>query len=329
MSRLQLTMACGPYDRTRALADGRVQVEGVDLRYLCLDPEEIFFRMARHEEFDVAEMSLSTYLLLHLAGSPFVAIPVFPSRAFRHSGVYVSTASGLAGGTPADLAGRTVGVAEYQLTANVWIRGLLEEHYGLATSSVRYRTGGLDAPGRIEKFHVSLPPDIDIAPIGAGHTLSAMLARGELDVVYSPRAPRSFEEGHAGRLFADPRAEEERYFARTGIFPIMHVLVIRRRVYEQHRWVAQELLKACVAAKEVAFAQLRRTVALSLSLPWVREEYERTRDVMGDDYWAYGLPANRDLLATFIRYAAEQGLVDQRPSPEELFAPETTEQFVI
>jgi 4,5-dihydroxyphthalate decarboxylase len=329
MSRLQLTMACGPYDRTRALADGRVRVEGVDLRYLCLDPEEIFFRMARHEEFDVSEMSLSTYLLSHLAGSPFVAIPVFPSRAFRHSGIYVSEASGLAGGTPADLAGRTVGVAEYQLTANVWIRGFLEEHHGLATSSVAYRTGGLDAPGRIEKFHVSLPPEIDIAPIAEGETLSELLARGELDAVYSPRAPESVETGRAGRLFADPRAEEERYFAATGIFPIMHVLVIRRGVYERHPWVAQELLKACVRAKEIAFAELGRTVALSLSLPWVREEYEHTRGLMGDDYWAYGLEANRDLLATFIRYAAEQGLADRRPAPEELFAPETTERFVI
>jgi 4,5-dihydroxyphthalate decarboxylase len=258
-----------------------------------------------------------------------VAIPVFPSRAFRHSGIYVSEASGLAGGTPADLVGRMVGVAEYQLTANVWIRGFLEEHHGVATSAVAYRTGGLDAPGRIEKFHVSLPPEIDIAPIAEGETLSGLLARGDLDAVYSPRAPESFEAGRAQRLFADPRAEEERYFAATGIFPIMHVLVIRRRVYEQNPWVAQELLKACARAKDVAFAELRRTVALSLSLPWVREEFERTRGLMGEDYWAYGLEANRDQLATFVRYAAQQGLVDHRPAPEELFAPETTEQFVI
>jgi 4,5-dihydroxyphthalate decarboxylase len=329
VSRLELTMACGPYDRTRALADGRVQVEGVDLRYLRLDPEEIFFRMARHQEFDVSEMSLSTYLLTFGPESPFVAIPVFPSRAFRHSGIYVSEASGLASGSPADLAGRAVGVAEYQLTANVWIRGFLEEHYGLMSSSVRYRTGGLDAPGRIEKMRVSPPAGVEVAPIAAGATLSELLASGELDAVYSPRAPQSVETGRAGRLFADPRAEEERYFAPTRIFPIMHVLVIRRRVYEQHPWVAQELFKACVRAKEVAYAELGRTVALSLSLPWVREEYERARDLMGGDYWAYGLEPNRHVLETFIRYAGDQGLVDRRPDPGELFAPETSEHFVI
>ena len=329
MSRLELTLACGPYDRTRALADGRVQVEGVDLRYLCLDPEEIFFRMARHSEFDVSEMSLSTYLLSHLAGGPFVALPVFPSRAFRHSGIYVSRQSGLAGGSPGHLAGRTVGVAEYQLTANVWIRGFLEEHYGVRTASVAYRTGGLNEPGRIEKFHVALPPEIDIAPIGSGETLSGLLAAGELDAVYSPRAPHSVERGEAGRLFADPQAEEAGYFAATSIFPIMHVLVLRRSVYEQNPWVAQELLKACLKAKELAYAELTRTVALSLSLPWVREEHDRTVALMGPDYWSYGLEPNRHVLATFIRYAAEQGLIVGRPAPEELFAPETTERFVI
>jgi 4,5-dihydroxyphthalate decarboxylase len=329
MARLPLTLACGAYDRTRALADGRVEVEGVDLTYVRLEPEEIFFRMLRFEEFDASEMSLSTYLLTHLADGPFVAIPVFPSRSFRHSGIYVSSRSGLAGGPTESLRGAVVGLAEYQLTANVWIRGMLAERYGVPVSSVRYRTGGLDASGRREKFQVDLPSEIDISPIPSGRSLSEMLAAGDLDAVYSPRAPGRFPDGGVGRLFADSRAEEERYFADTGIFPIMHVIVLRRRVHERSPWVAQELLKAFERARDLAYADLRRTVALSLTLPWVREEYERTVDRMGADFWSYGLEANREVLATFVRYAAEQGLAGRRPTPEVLFAPGTTERVVI
>jgi 4,5-dihydroxyphthalate decarboxylase len=340
MAPLPITLACGPYDRTRALADGRVRVAGADVRYVRLDPEEIFFRMLTYGEFDVSEMSLSTYLLTHQAGGPFVAIPVFPSRMFRHTGVYVNRAR-LPGSTDAAeaaraLAGATVGLAEYQLTANVWIRGILAEHYGVPAASVRYRTGGLNSPGRHEKFTVTLPPEIDIAPIPAGRTLSAMLADGELDAVYSPRAPASFNAGtgnantgSVGRLFADTRAEEERYFAATGIFPVMHVIVIHRRVYEGNRWLARELLKSFTAAKQLAYEELARTVALSASLPFVREEYERTVATMGADYWAYGIEANQAVLSTFARYAAEQHLIAEAPEPGLLFAPETREEFII
>lgn len=329
MSQLPLTLACGPYDRTRALADGRVSVGGVDLRYVTLDPEEIFFRMVRHGEFDASEMSLSTYLLSHLADGPLVALPVFPSRSFRHSGIYVPITSDLAGGDPSGLAGGTVGLAEYQLTANVWIRGILEDHYGLPAEAVRYRVGGLNQAGRAEKFQVSLPPRIDIAAIPPDRTLSEMLATGELDAVYSPRAPESHEAGLAKRLLADTRAEERRYFATTGIFPIMHVLVVHRRVYDANPWIAQELVKAFALAKDLAYAELARTVALSVSLPWAREEYEQTAAEMGRDYWSYGLEPNRYVLETFIRYASTQGLVNRPVVPEELFAPEATESFVI
>ncbi len=335
MAPLPITLACGPYDRTRGLADGRVTVAGTDLRYIQLDPEEIFFRMVQHGEFDVSEMSLATYLITHEADGPFVAIPVFPSRMFRHTSVYVNgdRMAGRAGADPAAaaraLAGATVGVAEYQLTANVWIRGILAEHYGVPVASVRYRTGGLNSPGRHEKVAIALPPEIDIAPIPAGRTLSAMLAAGELDAVYSPRAPDSFGTGSVRRLFADTRAEEERYFAATGIFPIMHVIVIRRPVYEANRWLARELLKSFTAARELAYGDLARTAALAVSLPFAREEYERTVAMMGADYWAYGIEANRGVLATFARYAAEQHLIGQVPAPESLFAPETGEEFVI
>ena len=327
MARLPISLACGPYDRTRALADGRVEIDGVDLRYIHLEPEEIFFRMLNYGEFDVAEMSLSTYLLTHLADGPFIAIPVFPSRMFRHTSVYVNGTAGI--GKPQDLVGKTVGVAEYQLTANVWIRGILADHYGVPVASVKYRTGGLNTAGRHEKFSLSLPPEIDIAAVAEGQTLSGLLAAGELDAVYSPRAPESFSGSSVRRLFDDSRAEEERYYSETGIFPIMHVLVIHRRVYESNRWIARELLKAFTAAKDMAFAELRRTVALSISLPWVREEFESTVERMGPDFWAYGIEANRTVLSSFIRYAHAQGLIDTTPEPEDLFAPETGEQFII
>jgi 4,5-dihydroxyphthalate decarboxylase len=327
---LPVTLACGPYDRTAALADGRVTVEGVDLRYVHLEPEEIFYRMVSHGEFDAAELSLSTYLLTHLADGPFVAIPVFPSRMFRHTSVYINENTFDPSRSAVEqLAGKTVGLAEYQLTANVWIRGILAEHYGVPVTSVRYRTGGLNQAGRVEKVELRLPPEIDIAPAPAGRTLSDLLAAGELDAVYTPRAPDSFGAGPVWRLFKDTRAEEERYFEQSGIFPIMHVVVIHRRVYERNRWLAQELIKAFTEAKEIAYAQLARTVALSVSLPFVREEYEQTVTRMGSDYWAYGLAANRDVLETFCRYAMEQGLVTSKPDVDSLFVPETADQFII
>jgi len=349
MSPLPVTLAAGPYDRTRALADGRVTVAGADLRYITLDPEEIFFRMVNHAEFDVSEMSLATYHVIHDkarqagAPAPFVAIPVFPSRMFRHTSVYVNR-DRLPSGDPAALAGATVGVAEWQLTANVWIRGILADHYGVPVESVRYRTGGLNAPGRHEKVALTLPPEIDIAPIAGGKTLSGMLAAGEIDAIYSPRAPSSFSTessstGSSGsrgvaRLFADTRAEEERYFTATGIFPIMHVIVIRRAVYEANRWLPRELLKSFIAAKQIGYDELARTAALAISLPFAREEYERAVAVMGPDYWPYGIEPNRQVLAAFARYAAAQHLVtpepgNAAPAPESLFAPETAEEVII
>jgi 4,5-dihydroxyphthalate decarboxylase len=334
MSPLPVTLAAGPYDRTRALADGRVTVAGADLRYITLDPEEIFFRMVNHGEFDVSEMSLATYHVVRDQASrenrpaPFVAIPVFPSRMFRHTSVYVNRAR-LPSGDAAALAGKIVGVAEWQLTANVWIRGILDEHYGVPVESVRYRTGGLNAPGRHEKVSLAFPPGIDIAPIADGKTLSAMLAAGEIDAIYSPRAPDSLGTGNVTRLFADTRAEEERYFAATGIFPIMHVIVIRRAVYDANRWLARELLKSFTAAKRVAYQDLARTAALAISLPFAREEYEHAVAVMGPDYWSYGVEPNRPVLTAFARYAAAQHLVTQAPAPESLFAPETLDEVVI
>jgi 4,5-dihydroxyphthalate decarboxylase len=326
---LDLTLGCGGYDRTRALADGRVQVEGVDLRYVTLEPEEVFFRMARHQEFDAAEFSLSSYVVTLSRDAPFIAIPVFPSKQFRHSCVFVNAKAGIE--RPADLVGRTVGIPEYQLTAIVWIRGMLAEHYGVPANSVRYRTGGLYEPGRVEKLSISLPPEIDISPIPADRVLSDMLAAGEIDAIYAPRPPRSLLEGDGAVrcLFTDPRAEERAYFEKTGIFPVMHAIVLRRDVYTAHRWLANSPTKAFTAAKDLAYEQFHKTAALEVSLPWVIDEYESTVKLLGPDYWAYGLEPNRQALSTFLRYAHEQYLTDRLLAPEDLFAPETLETALV
>lgn len=324
-----LTLACWDYDRTQALAEGRVRPEGVDLTYLTLPVEETFYRMMRYREFDVAELSLSSYVVSLCHDAPFVAIPVFPSRSFRHNGIYVNAGSGIE--RPADLVGRVVGVAEYQLTANVWIRGILDEHHGVPVESVRYRTGGLHEPGRIEKAAVRLPPEIDIAPIEPGATLAGLLASGDVDAVYTPRSPRPFldRDPRVRRLFADPRAEEEAYYRATGIFPVMHVIALRRDVYERRPWLAMSLYKAFTVAKAAATERLAETAAPLSMVPWSYAEFDRVRDLMGDDFWPYGLPANEHTLATFLRYSHAQGLADRLLRPDELFAKETLDSFRI
>ena len=329
MGRLPLTFACGDYDRTRALEEGTVRPDGIDLTYLRLPVEETFFRMMRHREFEVAEMSLSSYVKsLDTDERPFVALPVYTSRQFRHAGIFVHEGSGIE--RPADLVGKVVGTPEWQLTAGVWIRGILADAHGVPVDSVQYRTGGQETPGRVEKAAVDLGDRIRIAPIGPDQTLAAMLAAGEIDAFQGPRVPSSFAPGGpVRRLFADPVAAEKAYFAETGIFPIMHVVALRRDVYEAHPWVAQTLTKALLLAKQRAAAELYDASALRFMLPWLIPGLEEARALLGEDYWSYGLAANRHVLETFLRYHHEQGLSRRRYAPEELFAPEATEAFVI
>lgn len=330
MSRLPLTLACWNYDRTRALLDGRIRPDGIDLNYLDLPVEETFFRMLRHREFDVAEMSLSSYVVSLFADAPpFVAIPVFPSRFFRHSCIYVHAASGIR--RPQDLVGRKVGTPEYQMTAPVWIRGILADAYAVPVESVTYLTGGLEQAGRPEKLTLDLPPGIRVQPIGPGQTLAAMLAAGEIDALHTARTPSSFRDGtgRVTRLFEDFPAVEREYFRATRIFPIMHTVVIRRDVYERHPWVAQSLYKAFCAAQREAYDELGHTAALKTMLPWLPAHLEETRREMGDDFWPYGLAPNRDTLATFLRYSHAQGLSRRLLTPEALFAPETLEAFKV
>jgi 4,5-dihydroxyphthalate decarboxylase len=330
MAKLRLTMACWNYDRTRALMDGRIPIEGVELNYLNLVVEETFFRMMRNQEFDVAEMSLSSYTLsLFRDPSPFIAIPVYPSRSFRHSGIFVNADAGIR--EPRDLIGKRVGNPEYQLTANVWIRGILADEYGVPIDSVRYFRGGLEHPGRIEKAAVSLPPAIRIEDIAEHKTLARMLESGEIDAIYAPRAPSTLYSNPAKvrHLFPDYAAAERAYYLKTKIFPIMHVIAIRREVYEQNRWVAQSLYKAFAAAQREVYADLHEFAALKFMLPWLIPHVEETERLMGRDFWPYGYQSNLETLRTFLRYSFEQGLSKRLLEPKELFASETLESFKI
>jgi len=330
MSKLPLTIACDAYDRTQALRCADVQVDGVDLNYLCLPVEETFHRMVRHREFDAAELSLSTYVLtLESPDPPFVAIPVFPSRSFRHSAIYINTNAGIH--SPEDLVGRVIGVPEYQLTANVWVRGILADDYGVAVDSVQYRTGGLHAPGRVEKAALTLPDSIDLEPIPDGRTLSEMLVTGEIDALYTPRAPRCFTEEcpEVARLFSDYPTVEADYFRRTGIFPIMHVVVIRRDVHERNRWVVRSLYNAFEESRRRTMEAIDQTAALRYMLPWLGHEVARTRDIMGSDYWSYGLDNNQETLNQFVIYAYDQGITSQLWAPQQLFAAEATDPVIV
>jgi 4,5-dihydroxyphthalate decarboxylase len=330
MSKLRLSLACWDYDRTRALVDGRVRPDGIDLVYLQQPVEETFFRMLRYREFDCSEMSLSSYTAsLGSDKPPFIAIPVFPSRYFRHSCIFVSASSGIK--KPEDLKGKRIGVPEYQMTAPVWIRGILSDDYGVKVTDVQHLSGGEEEPGRDEKLKLSLPSSINLKPIAGDKILSRMIAEGEIDALVTARAPSTFnrQPDKVKRLFPDYVAVEKAYFRRTRIFPIMHTVVIRRDVYEKDPWVAQSLYKAFSEAKALAYESYNQTAALAAMVPWLTSHVEEARREMGDDWWSYGLAANRKVLETFLRYHHEQGLSKRLFAPEELFAKETLEAFKI
>lgn len=330
MEKLHLTVACGDYDRTKALLDGSVQPEGIRLNYLPLQAEEIFWRMGGHKEFDASEMSLSNQITMVSRGNPpFVAIPVFPSRFFRHSCVFINVDSGIK--RPEDLKGRKIGAPEYSITAAVWIRGMLQDDYGVKTHEMQWFVGGQEEPGRKERVALKLPPEIKVAPIPNDKTLNGMLESGEIDALISARAPSSFVKGSpkVQRLFPNYKEVEVDYYRRTKIFPIMHVLVIRGDVYERHPWVARSLYKAFCEAKDRAIQAMRITNTLVCSLPWLFAEIEQVKQLFGSDWWPYGIEPNRHVLETLIRYMGEQGLIDRPLKVEELFAPSTAGEFKI
>ena len=324
MSKLRLTLACWNYDRTRALADGTVKPDGIELTYLNLPVEETFFRMLRYREFEIAEMSLSSYTVsLFRDDAPFIAIPVFPSRVFRHASIFVSTKSGIL--EPKDLIGKRVGNPEYQLTAQVWIRGILSDEYGVPPASVEYWTGGVEEPGREEKIALDLPLEFKIRRIGPDQTLSQMLADGEIDALYAPRAPSTLvtRSRDVRRLFENYGEIERAYYLKTRIFPIMHTVVIRRDIYRAHPWVAQSLYKAFVESQRLVYEDFKETGVLKAMLPWLTSHVDELKRTMGHNWWPYGFEPNRHVIETFLRYHHEQGLSKRRLRPEDLFASET------
>jgi 4,5-dihydroxyphthalate decarboxylase len=329
MPKVNLSVAVRDYDRTRPLTDGTVQIDGVDPVFLALDPEEIFFRAFRHAEFDICELSLSSSIVKAAQGDfAYVGVPAFVSRAFRHTSIYVRTDRVK---QPADLKGRKVGISEYQLTANVWARALLEDEYGVKPSDIRWIRGGLEQAGRVEKIAITLPGDIrlDAAPEGA--TLNAMLEAGEIDAFIGPRTPSCFEQGkpNIGWLWPEPMAVAKDYFRKTGDFPIMHMIGVRRALVEQHPWLPATVFKAFSRAKSICLALLEETSASKVTLPFMEEQVKAARDFMGADFWPYGIPANRKTLEYFLAQHHKQGLSPRLVKLEELFHPTTFEAYKV
>ena len=324
MSKLAISVSVCAYDRTAALFDGRVGIEGCDVNAVALEPEESFHRAFKYREFDVTELSLSSHTLSTARGDAhYVGIPAFVSRLFRHSSLYIRTDRGMR--MPADLKGKTIGLPEYQMTANVWLRGILADEYEVLPRDIKWRNGGLEEPGRGERTAIKLPGDVELESIPSDRNLSDMLEKGEIDGLISARAPSCFLRGaaHVGRMWPNYREAEEAYFRKTKIFPIMHIIGVRRSLAEQHPWLPVSILKAFTKAKDLCMHELGQIGHLSTSLPWSVAEFERLQHVMGSDFWSYGVEANHRVLDTLARYSHEQGLSSRRLPVEEMFWPAT------
>ncbi len=322
MGGLHLICAGGDYDRTRPLIDGRVRPAGIDLTYLPMGPWEAFARMVRHQEFDVSEMSLAATIILWSGGvRDFVALPVFPSRMFRHGCIYTNRQTVVR--HPWDLKGKRFGLAEYQMTAAVWVRAFLEHDYGVSPREVEWFTGSVNEAGREERLPLEPPPGVCLTPIGPDRTLNDMLLRGEIDALMSTALPRAFlqDRERVHRLFPNFQEVEADYFRRSGLLPIMHTAVFRRAVYERHPFVARSLFEAFCRAQDLASQALYTTEAPPVSTVWSHAMYEGDRALLGDRLWDHGLPANRKVLETFLQYLGEQGLLAGPADLDEVFAP--------
>ncbi|WP_326640668.1 hypothetical protein OG884_36905 [Streptosporangium sp. NBC_01755] len=326
MSALPLSFACGSYDRTRALRDGRVPVHGIDLNSMEIGPVELFWRQLRHLEFEIAEMSLSAHIMATANGtSPFVGLPVFPSRVFRRAYVFLHADAGIT--RPEDLAGKTIGVPEYHMTAALFIRGFLSDDHGVRAEQVQWVQGGQEVPGRLERIELNLPASISLRH-EPDRGLDEMLVDGAIDALITASPPPSWLAGNPAvtRLFADPRAAEVEAYHRTGIFPIMHMVTVRRDVVERAPWVPGNLVTAFAQARDLAYQESRDHGASSNILPFYQLEHERTLREFGEDYWPYGVEANRATLEAAVRYSYEQGLSQRICDIEELFSPALLEK---
>jgi 4,5-dihydroxyphthalate decarboxylase len=325
MMTISLSLALNPYDHVRDVISGEVRPAGIELVPLELPIEEIFYRFTRFQEWQVSEMSFGKVVSImseqrSAQPPPIVAIPVFLSRVFRHSAIYVPEGSPIR--EPKDLEGRRVGIPEWAQTAGIYTRGMLAHEYGVDLARIQWFQAGVREAGRVEKVELELPPDLTIRRM-ADRTLVEMLAKGELDAVISAR------EIAVPRLFKDYRVAEAEYWKKTRIFPIMHVLVLRRDVYERDRWIAMNLYQAFEEAKRRSMARIREFGLSHVPLPWVPDHLRQWRALAGEDFWPYGVEPNRPTLEAFFQYAHEQGVAKKRLRMEDVFAPETREQFKI
>jgi 4,5-dihydroxyphthalate decarboxylase len=330
MAKLNLSLAIGDYDRIRPLVNGDVQMDGTDLVFMFLSPEEIFFRAFRYQAFDLCELSLSSFVVKTATGdNPYIGVPVFPSRAFRHTAICVRTDRGIK--KPADLKGRRIGTPEYQLTACVWARALLHDEYGVKPADITWVRGGMEQPGRPEKISLMLPADVRIETAPNDRTLSQLLEAGEIDGIIGPRLPSCFERESAnvGWLFPEPALAATEYFLKTRIFPIMHVLGIRRELVAQHPWLPMAAFKAFEQAKTLALSRLADTSATKVTLPFVEEQLQAARRLMGPDFWSYGAAANHHVLDRFLHHHHAQGLSARRLQVNDLFHASTLESHKI
>lgn len=319
MPKIHLSIACNIYDRSQPIVDGTICIEGCDITFVPLPPEEAHLRAFTGADFDVTELSMGSHLIATAQGtSPYIGLPAFISRAFRHSSIFIRSDRGIQ--SAKDLRGKTVGVPEYQMTAAIWMRAIFSDDFGVPADQIAWRTGGTNAPGRKERMKLNLPPSFDVTPLGDNTSLSDALADGRLDAVITARVPTCFLRGDPNivRLFENYRNIEEDYYQRTGIFPIMHAIGVRASLVKQHPWLARSVYKAFLEAKYMAVSRLSETGSLAVTHPWISDERDRLGRLMGPDFWPYGIEPNRVALEALVRYAAEQGLINRRVSIDEL-----------
>lgn len=326
---VRLTLAINDYDHVRDLVTGAVPVEGIDLTCMRFAVEETFFRFARYREWDISEFSLGKYCSLRAAGDDGItAIPVFPSRSFRHSAIFVRGDGPV--DDPAALAGARIGIPEWTQTATIYVRGLLAHSYGLDLKAISWFQGGTNEPGRVEGIKLAPPPGFQITPV-PDRSLNEMLLAGELDAIVAAHPPDEFKQrtGRVVRMFSDYRSVEERYYEETGIFPIMHVIAMRSDTLAAHPWAAMNLLTAFAEAKRRSLVRAIDGNAPRYPIPWSFANAQRAEEIFGRDFWPYGIEANRRTLDGFLGFAHEQGVCERRLAPEDLFAEQVGAQFRI
>ena len=329
MPDIQLSMAISDYDHVGDLVNGRVRAEGIDLVPMELPIEEIFFRMFSFAEWDVAEFSMAKYVSMVGAGTaPFKAIPVFPSRAFRQSAFYVSTRASVR--SPKDLSGKRIGIPEWAQTAGIYARAFLQHQCGVPLADIHWIQAGVNQTGRSEKATLSLPDGVKIEQV-RDRSLNELLLAGELDGIISAREPAAFlaRDPKIARMWPDYRSIEEGYYQETGVFPIMHVIVVRNEVLGHHPWIAMNLFRAFEASKANSMKRLSSIVNSSVPIPWMQEAYAHAQKIFGENFWPYGIENNRRTLEAFLQYCAEQGVTQRAVFVDELFPHELSKTFKV